>query len=565
MTSTPIFRPLVRPFALTLIAAALTLAGTTAHAADASKKAEMDAQVHIMTGEMAAGRDQPALAASEFLKALETIKDPDLANRATSLALSAQDADLSLATAKRWLELEPNAQEAREVIARVSLLKGDTAEAYKQCEAIITGVAGGEDDGFMQIARLLSLANESQADNALKVMNQLVVKWPQSAAAHHARSLLELRFNKNALAYTSAQRAIHLDPLNKEHRMLLVGVLVKQGKIDEADAEFEQTVKDDPKITEMRMGYAKLLLESDQRDAARVQIRLVLKDKPDHIDAHYALGVMAFNDRDYDEAEQEYKRLLNTKRSIDAAYQLGRVEEARKNYAQALNWYEQVTKGEVAIDAVVRRAYVLAQVKQVDAAQSLMVQLRDELPQFEQRFYLAEGDLLLSVGETDRALKMYDESLQAIPDDIDLLYGRSLVLERTGKIELAEKDLRAMIAKDADDSRAMNALGYMLTVHTQRYDEASKLISRALELSPNDAAVMDSMGWVQFKLGKKDEARATLQKAFDKFPDPEVAAHLGEVLWSLGEKDQARALWEQAMQQSPDATALRATIDRLTK
>lgn len=565
VNSTSKFRPAARPLALTLIATTLAFANPAAHAAGSGNKAGIAAQVHLMAGEMAAGRNQPGLAASEFLQALDTIQDPELASRATTLALNAQDVDLSLATSKRWLELEPNSQDAREVIARVSLLKGDTAESYRQCEAIITGVAGGVDDGFLQIARLLSLAGPTQADDALSVMSQLVAKWPKVAAAHHAQSLLALRFGKNDLAYTSAQEAIRLDPPNVDHRMLMVGVLVKQGKVDEATAEFNKLTKDNPKGSEMRMGYAKLLLESDQRDAARSQIREVLKEKPDHADAHYALGVMAFNDRDYDEAEQEFKRLLSGKRGVDAAYQLGRVEEARKNYAQALNWYEQVNKGDVAVDAVVRRAYVLAQVKQVDAAQTLMSQLRDELPQYEQRFYMAEGDLLLNVGETDRALKVYDESLTALPDDPDLLYGRSLAHERSGQIDLAEKDLRAMLAKDPNDARAMNALGYMLTVHSKRYEEASKLISRALELTPDDAAVMDSLGWVQFKLGKKSEARATLQKAFDKFPDAEVAAHLGEVMWALGEKDQAKALWEKAMQQSPDADALRETVDRLTK
>ena len=559
------FRPAARPLTLTLITAMLTLANPAAHAASPGKGDSVAAQVHIMTGEMAAGRNQPGLAASEFLQALATVRDPELASRATSLALAAQDADLSLATAKRWLELEPNSQDAREVIARVSLLKGDKAETFYQCETIIKGVAGGVDDGFMQIARLLSLAGPAQANDALDVMTRLVSKWPQSAAAHHAMALLALRFNKTDVAFSSAQEAIRLDPPNLDHQMLMVGVLVKQGKIDESTAAFNKLTKDKPNATELRMGYAKLLLESDQRDAARSQIREVIKDNPDHADAHYALGVMAFNDRDYDESEQEFKRLLGSKRGVEAAYQLGRIAEMRKNYAEALNWYEQVNKGEVAVDAIVRRAYVLAQMKQIDAAQSLMAQLRDELPQYEQRFYIAEGDLLINAGETDRALKIYDEALQSLPDDPDLLYGRSLVYERSEKIDLAEKDLRTMLAKDPDDARAMNALGYMLTVHSNRYDEASKLISRALEITPDDAAVMDSLSWVQFKLGKKTEARATLQKAFDKFPDAEVAAHLGEVMWALGEKDQARALWDKAMRDSPDAEALKETVDRLTK
>jgi tetratricopeptide (TPR) repeat protein len=558
---------LARRLALTLFATTLAFAGGPAFAAkpSAEDKARMEAQLHVMTGEMAAGRNQPGLAAREFMLALDTIKDAELAARATSLALAAQDENLGLAAAQRWLALEPNSLDAREVIARVSLLKGSLDDTYTQCEAIISGVAGGEAEGFITVARLLSLAGTAQAEGALSVMTKLVAKWPKLAGAHHAMSLLALRFGKNDLAYTAAQEAARLEPANKDHRMLLVGVLVKQGKIGESAVEFDKLAKGDAKAADLRMGYAKLLLESEQRDAARVQLKQVLKDKPDYADARFALGVLAFNDHAYDEADQQFKKLLDGKRAMDAAFQLGRIEEARKNYAQALVYYEKVNTGAVAVDAAVRRAYVLAQVKHVDEAQALMAQLRDQLPQYEQRFLLAEGDLLLNAGESNRALALYDTALKQLPDDPDLLYGRSLVYERVNNVELAEKDLRAMLAKDANDSRALNALGYMLTVHTQRLPEASKLIGRAYELAPDDAAVMDSMGWVQFKLGNKTEARALLQKAFDKFPDPEVAAHLGEVMWAMGEKDQARALWQQAMKASPDAGSLRETVERLTK
>jgi tetratricopeptide (TPR) repeat protein len=558
---------LARPLALTLIATTLALSGGTAFAAkpSAQDKANMEAQLHVMTGEMAAGRNQPGLAAREFMLALDTIKDAELAARATSLALAAQDENLGLAAARRWLELEPNSLDAREVIARVSLLKGSLDDTYTQCEAIISGVAGGESEGFIAVARLLSLASTAQAEGALSVMTKLVAKWPKLAGAHHAMSLLALRFGNNDLAYTSALEAARLEPANKDHRMLLVGVLIKQGKISESGVEFDKLAKGDAKAADLRMGYAKLLLESEQRDAARVQLKQVLKDKPDYADARFALGVLAYNDHDYDEADQQFRKLLDGKRAMDAAFQLGRVEEARKNYDKALAYYEKVNTGAVAVDAAVRRAYVLAALKHVDEAQSLMAQLRDQLPQYEQRFFLAEGDLLLNAGEPSRALALYGTALKQLPDDPDLLYGRSLVYERVNNVELAEKDLRAMLAKDANDSRAMNALGYMLTVHTKRLTEASKLIGRAYELAPDDAAVMDSMGWVQFKLGNKSEARALLQKAFEKFPDPEVAAHLGEVMWAMGEKDQARALWQQAMKDSPDAGALRETVERLTK
>ncbi|TXH06143.1 MAG: tetratricopeptide repeat protein [Nevskiaceae bacterium] len=553
----------LRNLALSLIVS--LMAGTApASAADKPDTARMDAQYHIMLGEMAAGRQQPSVAAHEFLQALETVNDVDLAKRATENAMAAREVDTALQAARKWLALDPSSMDAREVIARMSLIEGNLAETTTQCEAIVSGAAGGPSDGMMLAARLLGMAYNSQADGALAVMNQLVAKRPQLPAAQHAMSLLALRFNRIELADAAAREAVRLAPKDKDQHMLLTGVLVKQGKLDEADREFEALVKGDSKATDLRMGYAKLLLESDQREAARTQLLRVIKDKPDYADAHFALGVLAFNDRNYAEAEQHFKRLLDGKRAADAAYQLGRIAEVRKNYAQALNYYEQADGGGSALDAAVRHAYVLAAMHKIDEAQDLMAQLREELPQYQQRFYLAEGDLLLNAGEPDRAIKVYGEALKQTPDDADLLYGRSLVYERTARIELAEKDLRAILAKDPNDSRAMNALGYMLTVHTRRYDEASQLISRALQLTPDDAAVIDSMGWVQFKLGHTGEARALLQKAYDRFPDPEVAAHLGEVMWAMGDKDQARALLERTVRDAPDATAPQETLQRLT-
>ena len=552
-----------RPLAVSLIIA-LAVAAAPAQAAGKEDQARMAAQYHIMLGEMAAGRQQPGVAAQEFLLALETVKDVDLASRATSNALAAHDVNTALLAARQWLLLEPNSMDAREVIARMSLIRGDLTETTAQCDAIVSGAAGGEAEGLLMAARLLGLADNSQADAALTVMSQLVSKRPQLAGAQHAMSLLALRYGRIDLAEKTAREAVRLAPKDKDQHMLLTGVLVKQGKFEEADREFEGLVKGDSKSTDLRMGYAKLLLESDRRDAARVQLQRVLKDKPDYADARFALGVLAFNDKKIDDAEQQFKKLLEGKRSADAAYQLGRIEELRKNYAQALNYYEQADSGSSAVDAAVRRAYVLAAIDKIDDAQALMAQLRDQLPQYQQRFYLAEGDLLLNSNQAERAIKLYSEALKQNPDDADLVYGRSLVYERSGKIDLAEKDLRAILARDANDSRAMNALGYMLTVHTQRLDEASKLITRALELTPDDAAVMDSMGWVQFKLGRKAEARALLQKAYDRFPDPEVAAHLGEVMWAMGDKDQARALLDHAAKDSPDAAVLKETVQRLT-
>jgi tetratricopeptide (TPR) repeat protein len=450
-------------------------------------------------------------------------------------------------------------------VARLALRAGRRDETLKQCEGLIRGHAGGPAEGFRQVAQVLSQEG-GRKDDALEVMEQLRAKWPTLGGAWHAQSLLALRFNHIELAEKSAREALRLAPGARDSLLLLTGVLVKKGDIAGADAAFAELLKDGGDAADLRMGYARLLLEAEQIDAARKEFEAVLAAKPALREARFALGLLELERENADGAELHFKALLD---SADfrqrAAYYLGRIEDVRKQPAKALEWYEQVTEGDQALEAMTRRALALGKLGRLPEARRLLTDMRRELPMFATRFYLAEGELLLEAGAIADALALYGVALKEFPTDADLLYGRSLVHERLKNLAAAEADLRQILQSDADDARAMNALGYMLTVHTDRLDEARKLVARALELTPEDAAVIDSMGWIEFRQGRHREARALLEKAFGKAKDPEIAAHLGEVLWTLGERERARAVWDDALTRNPEHPVLRGTVDRLQK
>jgi len=536
-----------------------------AEEASAPAAASPETQFHVMAGEMAAGRRQPLLAAREFLAALKEVDDADLARRATGLAIAGRDENLALQAAQRWLEIEPSAMDAREVIARVALSHGDLATTAAQCQAIIEGHAGGIDEGFAIAASILSQTPNSNAEGALSVMQQLAAKYPKQVGASHALTLVALRFNQLELADSASKQALALAPKERDQKLLRVGVLVKLGKLDEANTAVEALTKNEPKQDELRLAYAKLLLESNQREPAREQLKKILARTPNHVDASYALAVMATNDRDFATAERHLTSLLDGERGGDAALQLGRLNELRGDYAKAIEYYGRISDGPQSLEAAVRQANALAKVGRVDDARKQLQALRDDYPQFATRFLLAEAELLLNVNRFADARTLLDDALKSQPDNLDLLYSRSLALERLGQINEAEKDLRAVLAQEPDDARALNALGYMLAVHTKRLDEAHELVGRALTLDPNDAAIIDSMGWVEFKRGNAERASQLLKRAFADFPDPEVAAHLGEVLWTLGQKDEARSIWDAALRDSPEHPVLKETVKRLAK
>lgn len=523
---------------------------------------QAQAQFHVLAGEMAAGRKLPEAAAEEFLKALNFAPDASLAARATAFALSANRDDLALQAAQKWLVIEPSAMDAREVIAHLSLKAGNTAEARAQCEAIIKGHPGGEGDGFRHVALLLA-QNKALAQVSLGLMRSLVAEKPQSAAAQRALALLAFRFEDIATTEKSAREALRLAPNERESTLLLVAALVKRGDLAGADAAMTPLLEGKD-TTDLRLGYAKLLIDGDQRPAAKEQIKQVLKIDAQNADAHLALGLLLLDERQPDQAEPHFTALLeNPDRKGDAAYYLGRIAEIRKQPGSALAWYEKVTNGSQVLDSYVRRARVLALVKRMPEARELLAALREQYPPLNNRLLTTEGDLLVQDEAFIEALNLYDMALKDQPQDPELLYARSLLHERMNRFELAEADLRSLIALDGSDARALNALGYMLTLHTNRTDEAGKLIAKAYELKPNDPAILDSLGWVQFKLGKPKDALVHLQKAHAIFPDPEVTAHLGEVLWSLGDREKARLLIEAAIKDDPDNRVLRDTAQRL--
>lgn len=533
-----------------------------------SAEEEAQVQFQIMAGEMAAGRDQPGAAAQAFVEALKLRADPALAARATQLALIAGDATLAQDAARRWLDIEPTNMDPREVLARLALRGGDVETVYAQSLEIVRGHAGGPAEGFRHVALLLS-AEPGQGAAVLGVLDRLGAQYPDLAGAHYARALAALRFDALDVAERSAREALRLEPKSNDYLLLLIGVLVRTDQLAEADstaATLLRKAKKNEDRAEIRLTYARLLLDAGRRDHARAQLQAMLKDDPANRDARYALGVMAITDRQLDEARALFEPLAqDAERGGDAHYQLGRIAELQRDWPRALEHYRAVKAGNQAVDAAVRQAAVLARLNRVQEGRQLLEQLRRQFPPLGQRLILAEAEMLMDLGYNQDALTVYNRALEGQGDEEGLLYGRSLVFERMGRFPEAEADLRKILVTDPDNARALNALGYMLTVNTARLDEARRLIESALKQEPDDAAIIDSMGWVLFKLGEREQARGYLQKAFDKAGDPEISAHLGEVLWSLGEREKARQVWDQGLARDPEHPVLRQTIERLTR
>lgn len=525
---------------------------------------EEQAQYHVMVGEMAVGRRQPKLAAEEFLKALKRVPDAKLAARATGLALAADDPALALDAAEQWLRADPASLEAREIIIRLALQRGDSDTAFTQCRAIIDGHPGGKDDGFRLVALLLG-RDADRGDAALTLMRRLVDVYPKLAGAYRAEALLALRFHRLPLAQAAARQALALAPKSEQAVLLLLAAQVQQDELNDADATLQRALGGGADSTSLRLGYARLLMEAHHPERARRQLQTLLARQPHNGDARFLLGLLELSQNRLDAAAAQFGRLTHGSHAEDAEYYLGRIEEQRGKLNSALAHYRRVTSGDRALDASLHRALVLGRMGRLDEARQILEQLAEQYPPLAARFADAESEMLIQAGHPRQAVSVLDKALQRNPDDPALLYSHALALEKLGEVAAAEGDLRRILQRSPNDAQALNALGYMITVHGGDYAQARELIEKANRLAPDDPAIMDSLGWVLYRQGHARQALPWLTQAYGKARDPEIAAHLSQVLWSLGEKSRARAILDEALKRTPDDKHLRETAERLQR
>ncbi len=524
-------------------------------------------EFHIMAGEMAAGRQQPGPAAQQFLNALQLTPDPKLAARATALALHANDDALALQTARKWLQLDPGSGNAREVIVRLAVRLQNPELALQQCREIINAHPGHEARSYRLIAQLLQ-QESVHADQATAVMDQLLAGNPDFAPAHEAAALLALHFDQISHAEREARRALQLAPDAKDASLLLVATLIRQHRLDDADAVMQGLYRGDTQAQALRLGYAQMLLQAHEPAHARTQLQQILSAHPGDGDARLLLTLVDLHDNQLDSAERELHKISGGDKSRRATvqYYLGRIAEARHQPEAAIEHYARVGSGNQLIDAAIRRAVLLGELGQLDQAQELLQQMASDHPQLEDRFIIVYSQILVDAEQAEHAADLLNRALQAQPDNADLLYSRALVYDQLHQTKQAEADLRAVLAQIPDDPRTLNALGYMLIERNpDQLDEARSMIARALKQTPDDPAVIDSMGWVLYRQGHADQALPLLRKAYTLLPDPEIAAHLVTVLNALGDTAQAQQVLAKALKDDPANPALLKVADPLKR
>lgn len=524
---------------------------------------DADLPLALITAELAVQRNDLAAAADAYAQAMMLSEDAAVPEQATRLAIASRQWPLAEQGLERWRVLDPDAVGIRQSMAWMALARGNTEAAFTALEGLFTN---STDEPWRLAGQVLIGAENTLLASTLLERLATPERLGQREEIWVGMSQLAFKLGDKRLAARLADEAV-AKFAGADAFAWSAKLAVDQDDKPKARKRYEAALKQFPQSVALRAGYAAFLAaEKDFAGAARV---VGLGPQDDITFAARAAYAVRAEDKALQQSlYQELKREPGP-RSGKRLYLLGQVAELVDRPADAARWYAEVPRGdEHWIDAGMRQVVLSDRNGDGLAAKERLETLKQAAKGDAQRsvqLVLLQAELLVRHQHKDEALAAYDEGLALLPGDTTLLYARAMLAIDLGRIDAGERDLRAVLAADPDSADALNALGYTLADKTDRLTEATELIEKAIRIKPDEPAIIDSHGWLKYRLGKLDEAETLLRKAFARFPDSEVAAHLGEVLWVRGEHAEARQVWQQGREKDADNKVLKETIERLTQ
>jgi tetratricopeptide (TPR) repeat protein len=518
-----------------------------------------DSLYPLLLAEFAIRRQAYNTALNTYLEQSRILQDVGVARHTTHLAQFVQNDTHSLEAVNLWLELEPDDLEANNTAATLLARQQRPLEAMPHMALVARNEVQANFPLLLQ--GFAKLSPEEQAQLVAE-LNKLALEFPQDPALLLTQALIHTEFGQYDQALERLDALFAVEPY--QHQALLLEARVKLANENKRPYQrIEQALEVNPEDARLRLEYAKLLTNTDMT-AAREQFEILSAQNPNDADLLLSLALINRENGDDLIARAYLKQMLELgKRNDEAHYYLGRIAEDRKELEQAISHYQQIGDSRQFLAANQRLGQLLVKSGQFERSRSWFAAQRQALPSRSEQLYGVEADILSSAGYTQASRETLNMGITDFPDSTALRYARSMVAEQQGDLSLMEQDLRAILAGDPQNATALNALGYTLANRTDRIDEAYQLISRALELDPEEPAILDSMGWVLYRKGLHQEAIEYLSRAYAVFPDPEVAAHLGEVLWVTGDTAGARQVWQGALLKDPQHPIVLSTLQRL--
>ena len=498
---------------------------------------------------------------SYFDLALET-KDLGIIRRAVQFASANSDLNALLQLGLLWSDIDPTDPAPELMLSFQFLETGNYEQALSHMARVIE--LGGDID-FSALSTRTGQLDASTRANLIANLRQLAREFSDQQTIQLTLVQLLAQNGDYREALTEFEQLLELTELSPRLVLLQAQILQSAGETDGALETLKEGVRQFKDSRNLRLSFAQLLIQNESFELAQEQFAKIMERNPEDWEALFSMALLNVELEQFDQASDKFSQLVQAdQRTDEANYYLGYVNEQRSNLQLAIQAYRDVRIGTQNFLAAQQQATRLAiQLGELDSAHAHLSQLSRGQPRLEILFRTIESGALIQAGHLEKAGDILDRALNKYPNETDLLFARVLLFDSLGDKSGSEQDLKQIILMKPEDSRALNHLGYLLADQTDRYEEALELIERAIAISPDDPAIIDSLGWAQFKLGRYEEALTNLRRAYLVFPDAEVASHVGEVLWIMGREQEAVEVWRGALKNQPDSDLIKEVVNRL--
>ena len=520
-----------------------------------------DLLYEYLLSEIAAQRGDDTVAVEGSLDLAKKTRDPRLAMRAAKMALQSGQYEQAIEALKIWRDADPSSILAKRMLSSVLLRSGKLDEARDEFLSLLKADESHSAHNFIQIYQMLATYPDQAA--ALKLMRDLAQSYPRVAEAHWAVAQLAHASGNGKLALDEAKQARSLRP-EWNMAVSLEAALLQEKNPQQGLDILRGYLSSYPDAHEIRLQYARALLDQKQYKLAREQFRYMADKNPDNPEFAYAIALISLQLNDLKSAETELKQALSKGKKDPGTvqYYLGQLNEAKNNDEEAITYYRQVKGGEFLVPAQIRTAYLLSKHGQLAEARQVLHEVQTTNNEQRAKLAMIEAQLLREANQFDEAYRVLNQALEKLPNDINLIYETGMMADKIGKLDVFEQLMRKLIKIKPDYAQAYNALGYGMLERNERIPEAMELVEKALQLAPDDPSIMDSVGWGYYRSGKLDESVKMLRRAYAGNANPEIAAHLGEVLWVRGDKAEARKIWRESLKNNPGNEPLQAVMKK---
>ena len=511
-----------------------------------------------LLGEIAGQRGDLSLASQLFLDLAKKTRDPRLAERAAKTAAYGRQQRLALDAATLWAELDPSSLEAQQATSQMLISTGDIQSAVPHIKELLSKEESRATT-FLYLNDLLR--NQQDKKAVLTTIKELAQPYPASAEAHFAVAQAAWFAQDMDAAESAIKQASQLHP-DWEVSAQMQGQILAKKSPEKAVGFYKGFLNKNPKANNLRMHYAKLLVRLKRYEEAKPEFIKLTELEKDNPDTNAVVGLLSLEANELDMAEQYLQQSLsNGFKDPEKIYMyLGITADRKKNKSKALEWYGKIPKSnQHYLEAQLATANIIAQTKSTDAAINMLGNLTELTAAQEVVVAQAQASLLVQDKRHQEAFELIKKTINTIPNTPQLIYDYAMAAERIGKLDLMENELRKVIQLQPDFSAAYNALGYSFADRNINLKEAKTLIETAHKLSPSDHYILDSLGWVEYRLGNYAVAAEHLRKAYSIQEDPEISAHLGEVLWKQGLQEEAKNIWGKALKAFPENSTLVST------